>query len=112
MAGRGKEASVDLVQVQTEIEVLNAHCTTSSTRCTGVAPVKLFETEFVKLDITLENHIIATLLCGRIFKDKNQDRALIIPLSGTDLDSKINCYSWSKDDSKWKILRSQHLPGV
>eukprot|EP00957_Ditylum_brightwellii_P103291 7872358-Ditylum_brightwellii.AAC.1 len=77
-----------------------------------MTPVKLFEAEFVKLDVTSAGHMIATLLCEGIFKDKNQDKEPIIPWSCTNLDSKINCYSWPKDDSKWKIPRSQHLPGV
>eukprot|EP00957_Ditylum_brightwellii_P211334 15366058-Ditylum_brightwellii.AAC.1 len=58
------------------------------------------EPTFIELNSTLEGHTIATLICGGIFKDKNQDKVLIIPWSGTDPDSKINCYSWSKDESK------------
>eukprot|EP00957_Ditylum_brightwellii_P130723 9972923-Ditylum_brightwellii.AAC.1 len=104
--------SAYLVQVGAKIVDLNQLLALLSTRCTYPTPVKLFEAEFVKLDVTLAGHTIAMLLCGGIFKDKNQDKELIIPWCGTDPDSKINCYSWSKDDSKLKMSKSQHLPGV
>eukprot|EP00957_Ditylum_brightwellii_P119300 9101502-Ditylum_brightwellii.AAC.1 len=78
-----------------EIEELNTCCVTLSTILTGITLVKLFESEFVKLDGTLADHMIATPTGGGIFKDENQGKALIIPWSGTDPVIKIICYSWS-----------------
>eukprot|EP00957_Ditylum_brightwellii_P066193 5023224-Ditylum_brightwellii.AAC.1 len=74
--------------------------------CTGITLIKLFESEFVDVDSTLAGHMIAMLICEGIFKDENQDKAPIISWYGTDPDSKINCYSCSKNDSKWQIPRS------
>eukprot|EP00957_Ditylum_brightwellii_P036567 2770617-Ditylum_brightwellii.AAC.1 len=79
---------------------------------TGVTPVQLFKSEFIKLDGTLAGHTIATSVCGGIFRDENQDNKPIIPWSGTDPDSKVNYHSWFKDDSKLQIPRYQHLPKV
>eukprot|EP00957_Ditylum_brightwellii_P211792 15366604-Ditylum_brightwellii.AAC.2 len=78
------DATTDLAQLQAEIEELNACCTTLSTLHTGMTSVELFEYEFVKLDFALAGHMIATQLCGGIFKDKNQDKEPIIPSSCTD----------------------------
>eukprot|EP00957_Ditylum_brightwellii_P039905 3021174-Ditylum_brightwellii.AAC.1 len=89
-----------VVQLHEEIMQLNLHCTTLSTMRTGITLVQLFESEFIKLDSTVAGHTIATPICRGIFKDKNQDKEPIIPWSGTDPDSKVNCYSWSEDDSK------------
>eukprot|EP00957_Ditylum_brightwellii_P103909 7916829-Ditylum_brightwellii.AAC.1 len=100
------DAAEDLVQLQAEIEELNTPCVILSAMRTGMTLIKLFESKLVKLDDTLAGHTIATLICGGIFKDENQDKALIIPWSSTDPDSKINCYFWPKDDSKWQIPRS------
>eukprot|EP00957_Ditylum_brightwellii_P161343 12284962-Ditylum_brightwellii.AAC.1 len=79
---------------------------------TSITLVELCQSEFIELDSTLADHTIATQICGGIFKDENQEKELIIPWSGTDPDSKVNYYSWSKDDSKWQIPISQHLLGV
>eukprot|EP00957_Ditylum_brightwellii_P087925 6695806-Ditylum_brightwellii.AAC.1 len=54
--------------------------------CTGITPIKLFESEFIKLDGTIADQSIAVVICGGVFKDKNQDKALIIPWSGTGPD--------------------------
>ena len=105
-------ATADLVQLQAGIEELNSHCAILSTMHTGITPFELFESEFVKLDGALAGQAINMPICGGIFKDKNQDKTLIIPWSGTDPDSKINCYSWSKDERKWQIPISQHLSEV
>eukprot|EP00957_Ditylum_brightwellii_P061776 4687852-Ditylum_brightwellii.AAC.1 len=107
-----RDAAEDLVQPQVEMEELNACCTTLNTMRICITPVKLFQSEFVKLDGALAGHTIAMLICGGIFKDKNQDKAPIIPWSSTDPDSKIIRYSWPEDDSRWQIPRSQHFPGV
>eukprot|EP00957_Ditylum_brightwellii_P071708 5451294-Ditylum_brightwellii.AAC.1 len=63
--------------------------------CTGFTLVELFESDFIEFDVAIAGHTIALLICEGIFKDKKQDKAPIIPLSGTDPDSKINCYSLS-----------------
>eukprot|EP00957_Ditylum_brightwellii_P045419 3442815-Ditylum_brightwellii.AAC.1 len=65
----------------------------TATTVPGVTPVDLFETECVKLDFTVAGHIIVTLLCGGIFKDKTQEKQLIIQWSGTDPDRQVNCFS-------------------
>eukprot|EP00957_Ditylum_brightwellii_P075485 5737446-Ditylum_brightwellii.AAC.1 len=78
---------------------------TLSTRCTTttvpvVTPVELFEIEFIKFDTALAGHTIVTPLCRRIFKDKTQDKQPVIPLSGTDPDRQIGCFSWYENKSK------------
>eukprot|EP00957_Ditylum_brightwellii_P005394 411329-Ditylum_brightwellii.AAC.1 len=78
------KAAEDLAQVQAEIAKLNSHCATLSARCNmnrvpDMTPDKLFETEFVELDITLADHMIPTLLCGGIFNDETHDKKLTIP---------------------------------
>eukprot|EP00957_Ditylum_brightwellii_P191987 14615577-Ditylum_brightwellii.AAC.1 len=79
--------------LQAEIIELNKCCTALSTKHTGITPVELFQSEFIELDGAPAGHTIAMLICGGIFKDKNQDKELIIPWSSTDHDSKINCCS-------------------
>eukprot|EP00957_Ditylum_brightwellii_P074517 5661700-Ditylum_brightwellii.AAC.1 len=68
--------------------------------------------QFFDLDAALAGHIIATPICRGILKGENQDKTLIIPWSDMDPDSKINCFPWSEDESKWQIPISQHLPGA
>eukprot|EP00957_Ditylum_brightwellii_P177075 13489235-Ditylum_brightwellii.AAC.1 len=106
------DAQDKIVQLHEEVMQLNSCCTTLSAMCTGVTLVQLFESKFIELDSALAGHTIATPFCGGIFKDKNQDKELIIFWSSSDPDSKVNCFSWSKDDSKLQIPRSQYLPGV
>eukprot|EP00957_Ditylum_brightwellii_P121452 9262556-Ditylum_brightwellii.AAC.1 len=64
---------------------------TLSARCTGLSQVVVF-TDAINLDAILAYHAIVTLICGGIFKDKNQDKTPIIPWSSVDPDSKINFF--------------------
>eukprot|EP00957_Ditylum_brightwellii_P000635 49313-Ditylum_brightwellii.AAC.1 len=105
-------AQDEIAHLHEKVVQLNLCHATISVMCTGITPAQLFDSDSIKLDSALLGHTIATQICGGIFKDKNQDKEPIIPWSGTDPDSKVNCYSWSEDDSKWQIPRSQHLPGV
>eukprot|EP00957_Ditylum_brightwellii_P132584 10110962-Ditylum_brightwellii.AAC.1 len=95
-----RDTAAELVQLQEEITQLDARHSQLRAKYTGLALVVLF-TNSVDLDTALAGHIVAMLIHRGIFKYKNQDKAPIIPWSGTDPDSKINCFSWPKDDSKW-----------
>eukprot|EP00957_Ditylum_brightwellii_P135975 10369784-Ditylum_brightwellii.AAC.1 len=101
----------EVMQLQEEIAELEARCKALrlSTRPSRPELGTLFN-DFVDLDAKIAGHTIAMPIFGGIFKDKNQDKELIIPWSGTDPDSTINGFSWFKDDSKWKIPRNQHFP--
>ena len=37
-------------------------------------------------------------LCGGLYKEEHES---LVPWSGTDPDSKMNCFTWSKEDNDW-----------
>eukprot|EP00957_Ditylum_brightwellii_P176686 13457407-Ditylum_brightwellii.AAC.1 len=69
----------EVARLHIETIELNKCCTMLSTKCTGIASVELFQSEFIKLDGALECCMIAMLICRGIFKDDNQDKESIIP---------------------------------
>eukprot|EP00957_Ditylum_brightwellii_P065007 4931038-Ditylum_brightwellii.AAC.1 len=79
------DTAAELVQLKEKVVWLDSRCEKLSARCAGLEPVVLFA-NFVNLDTALAGHKIATTICEGIFKDKNQDKTLIIPWSGTDPD--------------------------
>eukprot|EP00957_Ditylum_brightwellii_P167545 12754770-Ditylum_brightwellii.AAC.1 len=81
--------TTDLAQLQAEIEELNTGCTVLSTMRSGITPVELFESNFIKLDEALAGHMIAMSICGGIIKNKNQAKAQIIPWHSTDPDTRV-----------------------
>eukprot|EP00957_Ditylum_brightwellii_P100061 7625483-Ditylum_brightwellii.AAC.1 len=68
-------------QLCEEVIQVNLHHTTLSAIHTGITHVQLFESEFIKFDITLAGHTIDSPIYGGIFKNKNWDKELIISWS-------------------------------
>ena len=44
-------------------------------------------------------------LCGGLYKEEEDS---LVPWSGTDLDSKMNYFTWSKDDKYWVVPGYQY----
>ena len=40
-------------------------------------------------------------MCGGLYKE---DNGYIVPWSGTDPDTKLNFFTWSKEDNDWIVL--------
>ena len=49
-----------------------------------------------KVEVLLDN--IDAPLCGRIYKEED---GYLVPWSGTDPDTKTNCFTWPKEDNDW-----------
>ena len=39
-------------------------------------------------------------LCSRLYKENDGS---LVPWSGTDPDSNMNCFTWSKEDNDWIV---------
>ena len=44
-------------------------------------------------------------LCGRLYKEEDN---YLVPWSVTDQDSKMNCFTWSKEDNYWIFPGDQY----
>ena len=44
-------------------------------------------------------------LCGGLYKEEEDS---LVNCSGTDPDSKMNCYTWSKENNDWIVLEYQY----
>ena len=56
-----------------------------------------------KVEGSIEN--IDSPLCGGLYKEDDNS---LVPWSGTDPDSKMNCFTWSKEDNDWIVLGDQY----
>ena len=44
-------------------------------------------------------------LCGEVYREEDNS---LVPWSGTDLDAKMNCFTWYKDNNDWMIPGDQY----
>ena len=44
-------------------------------------------------------------LCGRLYKEEDNS---LVPWSGTYPDSKMSCFTWSKEDNDWIVPEDQY----
>ena len=44
-------------------------------------------------------------LCVVLYRVKED---YLVPWSGTDLDAKMNCFTWSKDNNDWIVPKDQY----
>ena len=44
-------------------------------------------------------------LCGELYKEDDDS---LVPWSGTDLDAKMNCFTWYKENNDWIVSEYQY----